>query len=74
MQLRLEEAGAGEARLAGTQVDFAVQMPDRLRVTARVPREAHTWSKSRLFRWDQAGGNAGVAWIQKSEGSVRHYL
>ncbi len=34
MQLQLEEAGDRDPKLAGTRVDFAVQMPDRLRVTA----------------------------------------
>ncbi|HEV7405781.1 MAG TPA: hypothetical protein VGO11_22750 [Chthoniobacteraceae bacterium] len=42
MQLRLEEAGGGDPKLAGAPVDFAVQMPDRLRVTAPLGGERIT--------------------------------
>src|SRR4051812_48548766 len=33
MQLQLEEAGGADPKLAGTRVEFVVEMPDRLRVT-----------------------------------------
>jgi outer membrane lipoprotein-sorting protein len=42
MQLRLEQASGGDPKLAGTRVDFAVQMPDRLRVTAPLGGERIT--------------------------------
>lgn len=55
LQLRLEEAGGAEAKLAGSRVDFAVQVPDRLSVTAPLGGERITVCRDGQKIWAYPG-------------------
>jgi outer membrane lipoprotein-sorting protein len=55
MQLQLEETGGGGPKLAGTRVDFAVEMPDRLRVNGPFAGERITVCRDGQKIWAYPG-------------------